>query len=335
MTRSVQFALLGAALAASLLGAPATGIAQTSDSDISVRVDQLQNDMRRLTGQIEELQYRNQQLEQIVRQMQAERAGAPPRPGVAPSGPAAVPGRRSDAFDPNNSPNAPGAPHTLGPASANNNNNGNNGPYANNGPYTGATNVAPPAPIPAPPADVPNQVGAPLDLNTMSANAGNATAAVPGGNPNLPPPAPRNPNAPGPQVATLPPSQSPRDEFDLAYGYVLRKDYPLAEQAFQDFLRKYPNDRMAGEAQFWFGEALFQSKNYQSAAEAFVTMTKKYPSSPKQPDTLLRLGESLAALKQKDLACVTLAEIAKKYPHAAANVKAAVEREQKRVHCSG
>ena len=77
MTRSVQFALLGAALAASLLGAPATGIAQTSDSDISVRVDQLQNDMRRLTGQIEELQYRNQQLEQIVRQMQAEHAGAP------------------------------------------------------------------------------------------------------------------------------------------------------------------------------------------------------------------------------------------------------------------
>jgi tol-pal system protein YbgF len=327
MTRSVQFALLGAALAASLLGAPATGIAQTSDSDISVRVDQLQNDMRRLTGQIEELQYRNQQLEQIVRQMQAERAGAPPRPGVAPSGPAAVPGRRSDAFDPNATPNAPGAPHDLGTMSAN-----------TGGGYTAGANVAPPAPIPAPPADVPNQVpnqvGAPLDLNTMSANAGNDTGTAPGGNPNLPPPQPRAPNAPGPQqLATLPPSPSPRDEFDLAYGYVRRQDYSLAEQAFQDFLRKYPNDRMASEAQFWLGESLFQSKNYQSAAEAFVTMTKKFPSSPKQPDTLLRLGESLAALKQKDLACVTLAEVAKKFPHAAANVKAAVEREQKRVHC--
>jgi tol-pal system protein YbgF len=90
---------------------------------------------------------------------------------------------------------------------------------------------------------------------------------------------------------------------------------------------------MAPEAQFWLGESLFQSKNYQSAAEAFVTMTKKFPTSPKQPDTLLRLGESLAALKQKDLACVTLAEVTKKYPHAATNVKAAVEREQKRVHC--
>jgi len=322
MTRSVQFAFFGAALAAGLLVAPATGIAQTSDSDVAVRLDQLQNDMRRLTGQIEELQYRNQQLEQMVRELQAERAGAPPRPGVAPSGPPAVPGRRSDAFDPNVTPNAPGAPHNLGTMSAN-----------TGGGYTAGTNVAPPpAPIPAPPADVPSQVGAPLDLNTMSANAGN-TATVPGGNANLPPPQPRNPNAPGQQLATLPPSQSPRDEFDLAYGYVLRKDYSLAEQAFRDFLRKHPTDRMAGEAQFWLGESLFQSKNYQSAAEAFVTMTKKFPSSPKQPDTLLRLGESLAALKQKDLACVTLAEVAKKFPHAAANVKAAVEREQKRVHC--
>jgi len=324
MTRSVQFALLGAALVAGLLAMPAAGIAQSSESDIVVRLDQLQNDMRRLTGQIEELQYRNQQLEQLVRQMQAERAGAPPRPGVAPSGPPpAVPSRRSDAFDPNNSPNAPGAPQNLGSMQGSNN---NSGPYANNGPYTG-TAVPPPAPIPAPPADVPNPVGAPLDLN-----AGNATAAVPGGNPNQLPGA-RNPNAPGQQLATLPPSQSPRDEFDLAYGYVLRKDYSLAEQAFQDFLRKHPNDRMASEAQFWLGESLFQSKNYQSAAEAFVTMTKKYPTSAKQPDSLLRLGESLAALKQKDLACVTLAEVAKKYPHAAANVKAAVEREQKRVHC--
>jgi TolA-binding protein len=33
-------------------------------------------------------------------------------------------------------------------------------------------------------------------------------------------------------VATLPPSQTPRDEYDLAYGYVLRKDYALAEESF-------------------------------------------------------------------------------------------------------
>ena len=81
--------------------------------------------------------------------------------------------------------------------------------------------------------------GAPLDLATMS----------PPGGP-LPAQPPRNPNAGGALAATLPPSQTPRDEFDLAYGYVLRKDYALAEDGFRNFLSKYPNDRLAGDATY-------------------------------------------------------------------------------------
>jgi len=296
MTRSIHLVLPAAiGLALGLVAAPAPSFAQMSQSDMVVKMEQLESDVRRLTGAVEELQYRNQQLEQALRQLQGGGA-APARPGPAaapaPPAPQPQPQRRSDVFDPNQNPNAPGAPRILGSPAA----------------VAGGPITEPPAPIPSGPGVAGNDVGAPLDLGT-------------------------NPNAPGPQQVTLPPSQTPRDEFDLAYGYVLRKDYPLAQQAFQDFLKKYPTDPMAGEAQFWLGEVLFQGKNYQSAAEAFVTMTKKYPTSPKQPDTLLRLGQSLAALQQRDLACVTLAEVSKKYPRAAQNVKAAVEREQKRVHC--
>ncbi len=316
MTRSVHFALsaivAAAGLTAGLVVAPMPGFAQMSEPDMVVKLEQLEADVRRLTGAVEDLQYRNQQLEQALRALQGGgatgAAGPAARPGPAATvpaapGPAPVPGRRSDVFDPQQNPGAPGAPRPLGSSAA----------------VAGGPISEPPAPIPGV-AD--NQPGAPLDLGSMSANA------EPGGGPA------RNPNGQGTQLATLPPSQTPRDEFDLAYGYVLRKDFALAQQAFQDFLRKYPSDPMAPEAQFWLGESLFQSKNYQAAAEAFVTMTKKYPSSAKQPDTLLRLGQSLAALQQRDLACVTLAEVGKKYPRAAQNVKAAVEREQKRVHCS-
>jgi tol-pal system protein YbgF len=318
MTRSVHFALSAAVavagLALGLVAAPAPALAQMSESDMVVKLEQLEADVRRLTGAVEELQYRNQQLEQALRALPGGgptgAASPPARPGpaAAPAAPPApAPGRRSDVFDPQQNPTAPGAPRVLGSPAA----------------VAGGPIVEPPAPIPGGPGVADNQPGAPLDLGTMSANAEPGGGSVP----------PRNPNAPGPQLATLPPSQTPRDEFDLAYGYVLRKDFPLAQQAFQDFLKKYPSDPMAPEAQFWLGESLFQSKNYQSAAEAFVTMTKKYPSSAKQPDTLLRLGQSLAALQQRDLACVTLAEVGKKFPRAAPNVKAAVEREQKRVHC--
>ena len=324
MTRSVHIAILGAAVVLGLIGRPAVGHAQMSESDMVVRLDQLANDVRRLTGAVEELQYKNQQLEQLVRQLQAGgqpmQPSAAPRPNAAapvPAAPPMVPGRRSDVFDPAQNPNAPGAPHTLGsvPGSA----------TAANDPQ-----AAPPGSAPPESASDSRDISAPLDLGTNSPRPAAGPPNV-GQDVGLPPG--RIPNAPGPQLATLPPTQNPRDEFDLAYGYVLHKDYALAEQAFREFLKKYPNDRMAPEAQFWLGESLFQGKNYQSAAEAFVTMTKKFPTSPKQPDTLLRLGESLAALKQKDLACVTLAEVGKKYPRAAQNVKAAVEREQKRVHC--
>jgi tol-pal system protein YbgF len=319
-TQFAQFALSGivaaAGLAIGLLAAPATSFAQVEQSDMVVRLDQLESDVRRLTGAVEELQYRNQQLEQALRQLQGGNVaasrpgpsnGPAPTAGPAPAAPPQPPGRRSDVFDPAQNPNAPGAPRVLGSPAA----------------VAGGPINEPPAAIPSGPGGNGNQVGAPLDLGTMSANADAGSVSMPA----------RSPNAPGPQLATLPPSQTPRDEFDLAYGYVLRKDYSLAQQAFQDFLKKYPSDPMASEAQFWLGESLFQSKNYQSAAEAFVTMTKKFPTSPKQPDSLLRLGQSLAALQQRDLACVTLAEVGKKFPRAAQNVKAAVEREQKRVHC--
>ena len=96
--------------------------------------------------------------------------------------------------------------------------------------------------------------------------------------PPLPPPQVRNAMPPHrrPQLATLPPSASPQDEYDLAYGYVLRKDYALAEQAFRDFLRKYPNERLVPDAQYWLGESLFQRQRYRDAAESFLAVSTKF-----------------------------------------------------------
>jgi tol-pal system protein YbgF len=167
--------------------------------------------------------------------------------------------------------------------------------------------------------------GAPLDLSTMSNAAVNDPSLAP-------PPASRNPSAVG-ATATLPPTQSPRDEYDLGYGYIQRKDYAQAEQTLRAFLQKYPKDRLAAEAQFWLGESMFQRQDYRDAAATFLDMSKKYESHPKAPNALLRLGESLAALNEHELACATLSEVARKYPKASNGVKQAAEREQKRAGC--
>ena len=114
---------------------------------------------------------------------------------------------------------------------------------------------------------------------------------------------------------------------------MLRKDYALAEDGFRNFLRRYPSDRLAPDAQYWLGEAMFQRQRYRDAAESFLTVSTKYDTSGKAPDSLLRLGQSLAALGEREAGCAALAEIGRKYPRASVGVKQGVEREQKRVRC--
>ena len=313
-------------------------LAQSDDADAEMRIQQLENRLRQLTGQNEELQYRNRQLEDRLRQLQGGQpaaaggqpaviqpniAAAPPvqpnpplrqqpgydqqqiaapapimqeSQGVPPSVPPAPARRRGDAFDPSQNPNAPGAPRALG---------------------GGQLPVPAEAPVGAPGGRGP---GDPLDLANTGA-AGNPAGAVP------------PPRGGGATLATLPPSATPKDEFDLGIGYMQRKDYALAEQTMRDFAQKYPSDPLIADSQYWLGESFFQRQQYRDAAEAFLGVTTKFDKSAKAPDSLLRLGQSLAALKEKEAACAALGEVTRKYPRASAGVKAAVDREQKRVKC--
>lgn len=318
-------------------------VAQADPSDpaeLTVRLDRLENALRQMTGTIEQLQYRNQQLEQqVLRMQQGGAASAPATPAVPPRAtpPAGqtppapgTPGRRSDVFDPSQQPNAPGAPRTLGSLSS------SGEPVGNE------------QPIGAPGG---RAAGAPLDLSTLSGNEpvqpsivarepaannnvpGAATmASAPVGAPNNAQPPRAATAAPG-KLATLPPSASPQDEYDLAYGYVLHKDYALAEQAFRDFLKKYPDERLQPDAQYWLGESLFQRQRYRDAAESFLAVSTKHERAGKAPDALLRLGQSLAAMHQKEAACATLTEVGRKYPKASSAVKRGVEQEIKRAKC--
>jgi tol-pal system protein YbgF len=333
--------------------------AQDSPSDVVTRLDQLEETVRDLTGQVQELQYRNQQLEQQVQRLQGGGAAPPiavgPPSSAAPSPPAGplprasvstslppptatpystppqysqgpppaqygqpqygappqyappapvvagAPSAGHDAFNPALDPNAPGVPHPLGTS-------------------TTATEPPPPAP------DMGGgQPGAPLNLSVPQGGA-------------LPPPPLVNPSATGAmqgdtQEASLPPNATPKDEYDVAYGYVVQKNYGAAAETFRDFLHKYPGDRLTSDAQYWLGESLFDDQKYHDAAEAFLAVSTKYGTSAKAPDALLRLGQSLAALGEKEAACASLGEVLRKYPHASISVKQSVDREQKRVHC--
>lgn len=335
----------GTVAIAALLSLGSPSFAQ-SDDDPEMRIERLENQLRQLTGQNEELQYRNRQLEERLRTLEGGAQGAPGQapgqPNVAVTPPAQIapsqvapgyrqqqpvqpnyeqpqiaapapivqeqpapgaPGsrRRGDAFDPGQNPNAPGAPRALGGGQQ---------------PMPAGSQVGAPGGRGA---------GEPLDLANNGGRYPQQQAA------------PAQPGYPAPSagsgLTTLPPSATPRDEFDLGIGYMQRKDYALAEQTMKNFAQKYPSDPLLGDAQYWLGESYFQRQQYRDSAEAFLAVTTKYEKSAKAPDALLRLGQSLAALKEKEAACAAFGEVGRKYPRASAGVKAAVDREQKRVKC--
>jgi len=76
MLRSVAFVALACAL-----WAPAAH-AQLSESDLLMRIDHLEAELRDLTGMVEQLQYRNQQLEQQVQRLQANAPQAAAQPSA-------------------------------------------------------------------------------------------------------------------------------------------------------------------------------------------------------------------------------------------------------------
>jgi tol-pal system protein YbgF len=233
--------------------------------------------------------------------------------GALPQPPPPAIGRRSDSFDPSQHPNAPGAPRVLG----------------------GPQNEPPPIVTADPPVGAPGgrSAGGPLDLSTLAAVPGAAPGAASPETGPLPAPPPRSFSGTGAVASVAPPSDTPKDVYDLGYGYMLRKDYALAEDTFHAFLSKYPTDRRAADAQFWLGESLFQRQRYDAAAQAFLEVSTKHGGHAKAPEALLRLAQSLGAMKQKEMSCATLAEVSRKYPKAPATVKQGVEREQKRVRC--
>ena len=113
-----------------------------------------------------------------------------------------------------------------------------------------------------------------------------------------------------------------------------RKDYALAQETMKNFAQKYPSDPLVADSRILAGrEPISSASNIATPRKPFLSVTTKFDKSAKAPDALLRLGQSLAALKEKEAACAALGEVTRKYPRASAGVKAAVDREQKRVKC--
>jgi tol-pal system protein YbgF len=290
-------------------------------AEFVVRMNRLENQVRQMSGQIEQLQFENRQLKDQVRKFQEDvefrfqegRPGAPraqapavqPPPAATqtpPSGGQARPPRRGDAFDPGDMPNAPGAPRQLGTTTP-------SAPLSSSGGMTIGGII-----------DNDGGPSGPLDLNQVRGAGGG--------------PAPTLPARPASPSVAATGSGDPRADYDTAYAYILQKQYERAEMGFRQFLQSHPRDKLTPDATFWLGESYLQRQRPREAAEQFLKVSTEYAKSQKAPDAMLRLGIALQQLGAKDQACATFAELERKFPQAGPSVRQGVEREQKRARCA-
>jgi tol-pal system protein YbgF len=123
--------------------------------------------------------------------------------------------------------------------------------------------------------------------------------------------------------------------YDASFQALREQKYDRAEAGFKEFIKRYSDDTLAGNAQYWLGETYYVRGKYPEAAKVFATGYQKYPKSSKAPDNLLKLGLSLAQSGKKDAACVTFQQLGVQYQNAAAVIKQRATEEQKKLSCPG
>ena len=258
-----------------------------------VRIDRLEDELRRANGQIEELQNQNVRLQEQFKRFREDvefrLSGAKPSGGAAAPPPVAlsepppvVKPRKGDAFDPALDPNAPGAPRVIG-------------------------STAPSAPL-----------GAPLEIERPT------PLGV------APKPADAPPTI---VTSGLDFTDRPKEQFNSAVEAYKAGQYADAEAQLKAFLSTNSTHRLAPDAIFFLGETYLQRSRPREAAEQYLKLSTDFSRSTRAPDGMMRLGQSLAMLGNSEQACATFAEVGKRYPTASSQVKRTVEREMQKDHC--
>jgi tol-pal system protein YbgF len=122
-------------------------------------------------------------------------------------------------------------------------------------------------------------------------------------------------------------------QYKAGYDAIVRGDYSFAEEQFKQFIQLYPSDPQAADATNWLGEALLQRKAYDEAADVLVTGFKSYPTAARAPDILLKLGIALNGADEQAAACKTFSEVGKRYPNVTPAFKSRLAQEASKAKC--
>ncbi|AEQ52456.1 TPR repeat containing exported protein, putative periplasmic protein contains a protein prenylyltransferase domain [Pelagibacterium halotolerans B2] len=122
-------------------------------------------------------------------------------------------------------------------------------------------------------------------------------------------------------------------QYQAGYDAVVRGEYAFAENQFRQFIESFPDHQQAPDATYWLGETLIQRAAYGEAAEVLLDGFESYPTSTRAPDLLFNLGIALHGAGEFDTACRTYGEVLRRYPESTGAFRDRVIAEQARAGC--
>ena len=119
--------------------------------------------------------------------------------------------------------------------------------------------------------------------------------------------------AANPSAPALPPISA-----DTLYKNALRDynsgKYDLARQEFSDYIKNFPSDDLASNAQFYLGEVAYAQNDFKGAITAYDAVLTGYPKSFKTAASLLKKGMAELELGQKTAGTRDLREVVRRFP---------------------
>ena len=263
------------------------------------RILTLEEELRRLTGRVEEAEYAERQTRQRLDQLVADldrRLAVLEQPG----GPAPGADAASTATD-------PGPPSLEAEAAA---------PASDSGSDATASREPPPDVAP----DSAARDGYVLGTIPRDALLG------------IPEPSDDGASA-APPAAALQGNAATR--FNAAMALLQTGDYAAAQAAFDRWRVDFPDEPQTPDAAYWIGEAQLAQGDLPNAAATFAGNYRTFGAeAPRAADNLLKLGTALAAMGDSARACQTFEEIQRRYAdNGAPSLRQALERERSAAGC--
>ena len=117
-------------------------------------------------------------------------------------------------------------------------------------------------------------------------------------------------------------SPNEKRDYEAALAIFRKGDFPAAQIAFVDFVKRNPTSGYNASALFWLGNAQYATRDYKEAIINFKSLIAQAPDHVRAPEAALSIANCQIELKDTRSARKTLEDLVKVYPQSEAAVAA-------------